>query len=77
MWVKIKAWFKHSLTIAWARIQVVGGILVAGAAALWADPNVQQAVNATIPVKWAALAVIGFGIITEIARRRTAGKSAD
>ncbi len=46
MWDKIKSWFKHSVTILWARIVALGGVLLGAIEALSADPSVNDAVRA-------------------------------
>ena len=75
-WEKIKAWFRHSLTILWARLQVAAGVVAAFVMALATDPNVTSAVQEALQPKFIPYYVIAIGLITEIARRRTArGKS--
>lgn len=71
-WERIKAWFKDSLTIAWARIQYVVGIVGAGLIAVFSGYDFTQlasmdAKTAFKLLAWSALA----GVITEIFRRRT------
>jgi len=44
MWDKIKAWFKHSLTILWARVVALAGLLLAAGQSLLGDPNVTGAI---------------------------------
>jgi len=73
MWDKIKAWFKHSLTILWARVVALAGILLAAGQALLADPNVTDAIQTALQPKFIPYYVIAIGLVTEIARRRTAG----
>ena len=69
---KLKAWFRHSLTILWARVVALAGLLlVAGQSAL-ADPSVSGAVQALLQPKYVPYYVIAIGLITELARRRTA-----
>lgn len=60
---KIKAWFKHSWTIFWARVQIV-------LAALW---GVLTTVDLTpiMSQKWLTVWLIISGTITELARRQT------
>jgi hypothetical protein len=77
MWDKIKAWFKHSVTILWARVIALAGILLASGQSLLQDPNVSGAIQTVLQPKFIPYYVIAIGLITEIARRRTAGKSAD
>ena len=74
MWDKIKVWFKHSLTILWARVVALAGILLAAGQALLADPNVTGTIQAALQPKFIPYYVIAIGLITEIARRRTAAK---
>jgi hypothetical protein len=75
MWDKIKAWFKHSLTIVWARGVALAGVLLAAGEALLQDPNVTAAVQAVLQPKLIPYYVIAIGLVTELARRRTAGKA--
>jgi hypothetical protein len=72
MWAKIKAWFKNSLTILWARVVAFGGVLLALGQSLVADPNVNGAIQQALQPKLIPYYVIGIGLVTEIARRRTA-----
>jgi hypothetical protein len=76
MWDKIKAWFKHSATILWARLVAFAGLLLAAGQSLIGDPNVTGAVQAALQPKFIPYYVIAIGLITEIARRRTAGRRA-
>jgi hypothetical protein len=72
MWDKIKAWFKRSETIFWARLQVVAGAAVAAVMGLAADPAVNDAIHAILKPEYVPYYVIGFGLLTEILRRRRA-----
>lgn len=72
MWDKIKSWFRHSLTILWARVVAVAGLALAAAQSLLADPSVSGAVQELLQPKYIPYYVIAIGLITEIARRRTA-----
>jgi len=72
---KIKAWFKHSVTILWARAVALAGILLVAGQALLADPNVTAAIQAALQPKFIPYYVIAIGLVTEIARRRTAGRA--
>jgi hypothetical protein len=68
MWSKLKAWFYHSETIAWARIQALIGI--AAQVLTFVDP---QMVVAVIPVeyaRYASLFLLLNGLATEWLRRR-------
>jgi hypothetical protein len=75
MWIKIKVWFKNSVTIFWARVQVVVGFAVASLMALASDPNVTSTIQTALQPKYIPYYVIAIGLITEIARRRTVGTS--
>ena len=45
MWDKIKAAFKHSVTILWARVVALAGLLLASGQTLLGDPNVNGAIQ--------------------------------
>lgn len=77
MWEKIKAWFKNSLTIVWARAVAIIGILLAAGESLLQDPNITTAIQSMMQPKYIPYYVIAIGLITELARRRTVGKSTD
>ena len=71
MWSKIKAWFKDSETIFYARLQVAAGIALAVIPTLnpvsWLDATL------TPTQRWVtALSAIANGVITEYLRRRRA-----
>jgi hypothetical protein len=72
VWIDIKSWFKNSVTILWARVQVFAGIAAAALMALASDPNVTSAIQTALQPKYIPYYVIAIGLITEIARRRTA-----
>lgn len=74
MWDKIKAWFKHSLTILWARIVALGGVIVAALVNVAGDPNVNAAIQAAFQPKYLPWWLLGIGLVTELARRRTVSK---
>ena len=71
MWSKTKSWFGNSLTILWARIQVLAGLLAAVLMALATDPNVTGAIQVALEPRFIPYYVIAIGLITEVARRRT------
>jgi hypothetical protein len=71
MWDKTKAWFKHSITILWARAVTAGGLLLAAGQSLLADPNVTGAIQSALQPKFIPYYVIAIGLVTEIARRRS------
>jgi len=75
MWDKIKAWFKHSVTILWARAMALAGLLLAAGQSLLADENVNSAVQTILQPKFVPYYVIAIGLFTELARRRTASKA--
>jgi hypothetical protein len=75
MWDKIKAWFKHSVTILWARAVALVGLLLATGQSLLGDPNINAAVQTILQPKFIPYYVIAIGIVTELARRRTAGRA--
>jgi hypothetical protein len=75
MWNKIKSWFKNSTTILWARVQVFAGLVVASLMSLASDQNVSSAIQSALQPKFIPYYVIIAGLITEIARRRTAGRT--
>jgi hypothetical protein len=72
MWDKAKAWFKHSMTILWARVIALGCLLLASAQALIADPAINDAIHTVLQPKLIPYYVIAIGLVTEMARRRTA-----
>lgn len=74
MWDDIKSWFKHSLTILWARAVALLGLLLAACESLLQDPNVSSAIQSALQPKFIPYYVIAIGLVTEITRRRTAGK---
>jgi hypothetical protein len=73
MWNKIKAWFKNSVTILWARVVALAGLLLAVGQSLLTDPNISAAVQSALQPKFVPYYVLAIGLVTEIARRRTAG----
>ena len=75
MWDKIKTWFKHSVTILWARVMTLGGAVLAALLSLSGDPNVSGAIQSMLQPKYIPYYVIAIGLITELARRRTAERT--
>ena len=75
MWEKIKVFFKRSLTILWARLITLAGAAFAIGLNLTADPNVNGAIQGLFKPEYLPYWLIGIGVITEIARRRTVGKA--
>jgi hypothetical protein len=74
MWDRLKSVFKHSLTILWARVVALAGLLLASGQALIADPNVNDAIQAMLKPDYIPYYVIAIGLITELCRRRTVTK---
>jgi len=72
---KIKSWFKHSLTILWARVVALAGVLLAVADSLLADANVNAAIQQAMQPKYIPYYVIAIGVLTEFARRRTVDRT--
>lgn len=72
---KLKSSFKHSVTILWARVVIAAGVAMSAAVNLTADPNTSTAIQSLFPPKYVPYYLIAIGIITELARRRTAGKN--
>jgi hypothetical protein len=69
---KVKAWFKDSLTILWARIQYIGGILAAGVIAAFSGYDFTQLASLDAKGVFKMLCAVAVaGVLTEIARRRT------
>lgn len=63
-------WCKESATIVWARLLILGGILLSIAneiAALAQASNLVQ----FLPQRWTSIALAVIGVITELARRRS------
>jgi len=77
MWDKIKAWFKHSVTILWARIVALAGLLLATLQGLIANPDINNAVQQALQPKFIPYYVIAIGLITELCRRRTVSNGTD
>ncbi|HET9904976.1 MAG TPA: hypothetical protein VFQ27_14870 [Xanthobacteraceae bacterium] len=66
---------RHSATIAWGWLCVFFGTawgLVQQAADVLGDPEIKTQVMALIPPEWVWLVVIAFGVVTIVARLRTA-----
>jgi hypothetical protein len=71
MWSRTKFWFGNSLTIFWARIQVLAGLVAAIVMALATDPNVTGAIQVALEPRYIPYYVIAIGLMTEVARRRS------
>ena len=71
MWDQIKTSFKHSVTILWARVVAIAGLLLMAGQSLLSDPSVSGAIQSVLQPKFVPYYVIAIGLITELARRRT------
>ena len=69
MWNKIKAWFKRSEVILYARSQVLGGIILAVLPTLNPVSWLDAALTKEQQLATAATAIVN-GILTEVLRRR-------
>jgi hypothetical protein len=58
----------------WARFLALTGLLLVMTQQVVADPSVNGAVQTLLAPKWVPIYIIAIGIVTELARRRTAGK---
>lgn len=74
MWNKTKAWFRHSSTILWARAVALAGVALAAFEGVMVDPSMTAALQQVLQPKFVPYYVIAIGLVTELARRRTAGK---
>ena len=71
-WDKIKAWFKNSITILWARIQYVAGVIGAGLIVAFSGYDFTQLASMDVKAAFKMLAIVAIsGVITELCRRRT------
>lgn len=71
-WNKAKAWFKDSMTILWARVQYIGGIVAAGVIYAFAGYDFTQLTSLDAKSVFKMLCAVAVaGVLTEIARRRT------
>lgn len=71
MWQKLKQWFKDSEVIFWARMQVLGGILLAVVPTLNPVAWLDQALTPAQRWVTAGTAIVN-GVLTEYLRRRRA-----
>lgn len=75
MIANLKIWFRHSLTILWARIQYVGGLIGAGLLAAFSGYDFTTLVALDVTAAFKMLVAVAFaGVLTELARRRTLPK---
>ncbi len=71
---RIKACFRYSLTILWARIVALTGLLLAFSDPLldlFSAPGVKDQVQAILDPKYVPFYVIVIAVVTELARRRS------
>jgi hypothetical protein len=70
-------WFSNSVTILWARTKMLVGAVL-GTVVYYADylsiPAVKEQVMPYLTAKYVPFYLVGIGIITEVARRRTLQK---
>ncbi len=64
MWVKVKAFFKNSETIFWARLQILTAAIVTVVATI--DPTLFASY---VPTGYLPIYIFASGVITELARR--------
>lgn len=69
---RIKASFGHSLTILWARLVALTGLLLASLQSLTADPAVGDAIKSLLTPRFVPFYIIGIAVVTELVRWRTA-----
>lgn len=69
---RAKAWFRHSITLLWARAQYVIGFVGAALIAKFSDYDFTQlaSLDAKSAFKMLAYAAVA-GLVTELCRRRT------
>lgn len=65
MWIRIKAFFSGSETIAWARLQTLLGTVAT--VLTYVEPTVLAPI---IPSEWFPLFLVANGLATEFLRRR-------
>jgi hypothetical protein len=76
---KIKAWCRHSVTIAWAYVLLAGGFVLEvlpSAADLLASPELSDAMRAVLPSRGVGAFTIVVALVTYAARMRSIGKAA-
>ena len=74
MWEKLKVSFRHSLTILWARLLALGGLLLAASESILGDPSIDAAVRSLLKPGYIPYYMIAIALITELCRRRTAAR---
>ena len=71
---RVKVFFRHSVTILWARIVALIGLLFAFSDQLLdlvALPGVKDQVQAILDPKYVPFYLIAIAVVTELARRRS------
>jgi hypothetical protein len=69
---KLETWCKHSLTILWARVQYIIGILSAGLIVAFSGYDFTQLASMDWKSAFKVVAAVAVsGVLTELARRRT------
>lgn len=63
MWQKVKQWFNESMTILWARAQMLIGVVWTTLSAVDLSP--------VLPPKWLPVWLVLSGVVTELTRRRS------
>jgi hypothetical protein len=75
---RIKAFFGHSVTILWARLVAVIGLLLAFSDQLldlFSMPGIKDQVQAVLDPKYVPFYLIAIAVVTELARRRSLPRS--
>lgn len=75
---RIKVFFRHSLTIFWARLVALIGLLLAFSDQLldlFSIPGVKDQVQAILDPKYVPFYLIAIAIVTELARSRSLPRS--
>ena len=72
---RIKAFFLHSVTILWARFVALVGVVVGFLQGFTPNPTIDNAIHEILQPKLIPWYALGIGVITELARRRTATKT--
>lgn len=72
---RLKSAFRHSVTILWARLVALAGLLLATGQSLIGDPAINDAIHSLLKPDYIPYYVIAIGLITELCRSRTAGKA--
>ena len=74
MWETLKGYFGHSVTILWARVVALSGIVFAAfdsAGDLLGLPGIKEDIQSLLDPAYVPYYLIGVAIVTELARRRS------